>query len=282
MTDTELGSLLEAFANYYWSVPVEFVLDKLKLWHPEVSERQAGRLLKLCNGNNFRHHFRVVADKMEQPELVADHLLLFGEEDYRQFLAARISGPFRDCEEEQLLKMDDRLLELPEARKIIDYGKSELGLDDKISEELLIDCQLAQPYSLYEGISWVKFVLKKEQFGRIHFQTIDQVKRFRELGNELYLVLPNPVLRGWMPAEIENAPVPVDDIPERQEDIPDSHQDMDKLSALLRDLGTFNGIMEKPLSGIVPKRKIGRNEPCPCGSGKKYKKCCGRPTNQNA
>ena len=25
-----------------------------------------------------------------------------------------------------------------------------------------------------------------------------------------------------------------------------------------------------------PKRKIGRNEPCPCGSGKKYKHCHGR------
>ena len=23
-------------------------------------------------------------------------------------------------------------------------------------------------------------------------------------------------------------------------------------------------------------RKVGRNEPCPCGSGKKYKRCCGR------
>ena len=23
-------------------------------------------------------------------------------------------------------------------------------------------------------------------------------------------------------------------------------------------------------------KKIGRNEPCPCGSGKKYKQCCGR------
>ena len=22
--------------------------------------------------------------------------------------------------------------------------------------------------------------------------------------------------------------------------------------------------------------KIGRNDPCPCGSGKKYKNCCGR------
>jgi hypothetical protein len=25
-----------------------------------------------------------------------------------------------------------------------------------------------------------------------------------------------------------------------------------------------------------PERKIGRNEPCPCGSGKKYKNCCGK------
>jgi len=24
----------------------------------------------------------------------------------------------------------------------------------------------------------------------------------------------------------------------------------------------------------VPKQKVGRNDPCPCGSGKKYKKCC--------
>ncbi|TPG13194.1 UPF0149 family protein [Sphingomonas oligophenolica] len=27
--------------------------------------------------------------------------------------------------------------------------------------------------------------------------------------------------------------------------------------------------------GLVNSAKIGRNDPCPCGSGKKYKKCCG-------
>ena len=27
---------------------------------------------------------------------------------------------------------------------------------------------------------------------------------------------------------------------------------------------------------IVKGKKIGRNDPCPCGSGKKYKHCCGR------
>ncbi|USD67861.1 SEC-C domain-containing protein [Vibrio sp. SCSIO 43136] len=24
----------------------------------------------------------------------------------------------------------------------------------------------------------------------------------------------------------------------------------------------------------IERKKVGRNEPCPCGSGKKYKRCC--------
>ncbi|NCB41276.1 MAG: hypothetical protein EOM59_01450 [Clostridia bacterium] len=27
---------------------------------------------------------------------------------------------------------------------------------------------------------------------------------------------------------------------------------------------------------VTKEKKIGRNEPCPCGSGKKYKQCCGK------
>jgi SEC-C motif/Protein of unknown function (DUF1186) len=30
-----------------------------------------------------------------------------------------------------------------------------------------------------------------------------------------------------------------------------------------------------PLEPYRAPQKVGRNEPCPCGSGKKYKKCCG-------
>ena len=32
----------------------------------------------------------------------------------------------------------------------------------------------------------------------------------------------------------------------------------------------------KPMTVVREGAKIGRNDPCPCGSGKKYKKCCGR------
>ena len=40
--------------------------------------------------------------------------------------------------------------------------------------------------------------------------------------------------------------------------------------ALLRD--SYSAIDK----GFFPKRKLLRNEPCPCGSGLKYKKCCGK------
>jgi uncharacterized protein YecA (UPF0149 family) len=32
------------------------------------------------------------------------------------------------------------------------------------------------------------------------------------------------------------------------------------------------GAYEEDVRGEAP--KVGRNDPCPCGSGKKYKKCC--------
>ena len=38
----------------------------------------------------------------------------------------------------------------------------------------------------------------------------------------------------------------------------------------------FEVLMQRAATGDSPARsaKIGRNDPCPCGSGKKYKKCC--------
>ena len=36
-----------------------------------------------------------------------------------------------------------------------------------------------------------------------------------------------------------------------------------------------DGVGVTPQQVIRTSPKVGRNEPCPCGSGKKYKKCCG-------
>jgi uncharacterized protein len=40
-------------------------------------------------------------------------------------------------------------------------------------------------------------------------------------------------------------------------------------------LALEQGPLAAPALGQVTRAKTGRNEPCPCGSGRKYKKCCG-------
>ena len=46
---------------------------------------------------------------------------------------------------------------------------------------------------------------------------------------------------------------------------PDKSEDINDLELLLN-----------PVKTRVAEKKVGRNEPCQCGSGKKFKKCCGR------
>ncbi|TAM83683.1 MAG: hypothetical protein EPN47_04920 [Acidobacteria bacterium] len=46
-------------------------------------------------------------------------------------------------------------------------------------------------------------------------------------------------------------------------------EEEDSFDPLFEDLG-----VQEPYRRSQP--KIGRNQPCPCGSGKKFKKCCGR------
>ena len=50
------------------------------------------------------------------------------------------------------------------------------------------------------------------------------------------------------------------------------NQPADELAALAA-AGEFDG--DGPVEPYRAPAKVGRNEPCPCGSGKKYKKCCG-------
>ena len=52
--------------------------------------------------------------------------------------------------------------------------------------------------------------------------------------------------------------------------------DMPEWEALLTEERRKELYLEQKKSGtIVKDAKVGRNDPCPCGSGKKYKKCCG-------
>ena len=116
----------------------------------------------------------------------------------------------------------------------------------------------------------------------------------QEMMNKQYmgwLDTPLPVLRGKTPRQacqtsdgrrqvtmlIRTTPDPMGPAPVR---VP--------RQAMLRELGLAQESSPEPASGSPSpappepgpaaslRGKVGRNDPCPCGSGKKYKKCCGR------
>lgn len=54
--------------------------------------------------------------------------------------------------------------------------------------------------------------------------------------------------------------------------VPESERAANMLAQLEADMDSKGSRSPKKNTDV----KVGRNDPCPCGSGKKYKRCCGR------
>ena len=72
--------------------------------------------------------------------------------------------------------------------------------------------------------------------------------------------------------------VPAMEAQRKQRDVKAIHPSADGKSGTYGDAadGGKQAAKKKPATVKRDRPKVGRNDPCPCGSGKKYKKCCGR------
>jgi preprotein translocase subunit SecA len=55
-----------------------------------------------------------------------------------------------------------------------------------------------------------------------------------------------------------------------------THEEFQGFGTMAEDELAEESVAPQPQPFVRDHRKVGRNEPCPCGSGKKYKHCCGR------
>ena len=55
-----------------------------------------------------------------------------------------------------------------------------------------------------------------------------------------------------------------------------SHHEISRFMKIDDHWFYVDGNMPRPETFKRTEKKVGRNDPCPCGSGKKYKKCCGK------
>jgi preprotein translocase subunit SecA len=96
-----------------------------------------------------------------------------------------------------------------------------------------------------------------------------------ELYGELLSVIKNDVVKSIMAVRIRTA----DELDAASESINEDMSQIKEVQYQHADVSADAAESEKPAERVLaPVRsgpKVGRNDPCPCGSGKKYKACCG-------
>jgi preprotein translocase subunit SecA len=96
-----------------------------------------------------------------------------------------------------------------------------------------------------------------------------------ELYGELLNVIKNDVVKSIMAVKIRTA----DELDAASESINEDMSQVKDLQYQHVEISADAAETEKPADiAVAPVRagpKVGRNDPCPCGSGKKYKACCG-------
>lgn len=169
--------------------------------------------------------------------------LLEEEEIYRMLLEYQGDREFYIPSEEEIVDCtyNGYPSQLPVYRKIRQLLEQELGMSEELAEAYL--CEI---YRVYYTGGLMSEAMEQLNKNGVIFETKDQAREMAELLMEAYSKTRKVQLCGHAPEEEESGP-------------------------------RFPGVFQNDMSGREEKsKKIYPNDPCPCGSGKKYKKCCGR------
>ncbi|KNZ42847.1 preprotein translocase subunit SecA [Acetobacterium bakii] len=150
---------------------------------------------------------------------------------------------------------------LGECRKILEEKKERLGLEQLQNIEGIILLRSVDS-------AWMDHIDNMDQLkqgiGLRAYGQNDPVKEYTKEGFDLFddmiLRIQEDTVKYLFNLNIQVAP---------------SEESKDKIVDFSLMKTNENEIEGKPAGPATAQNKVGRNDPCPCGSGKKYKKCCG-------
>ena len=198
----------------------------------------------------------------------------------------------------------DKISNMVELKRLL--HKNEID-SELIGYLILLNDMSTEDKSLYER---EKFILEynlvddAEHIRKSLIKLRDNYPRFFDMNRQFFLELMNPTLHRKLRSNYErkrkqrqaNDTDVLDNILDSfiasYENMPSKERAkfLDEMSSTLSkarddfsdddfdavDYDYFDGFDETEKPVVRTERKVGRNEPCPCGSGKKYKHCCGR------
>ncbi len=172
----------------------------------------------------------------------------YGEKIFLPPDALKIDNP-EDLTREELR---DRLMEI--ASKVYDEKEQEIGSEQMRELERVILLRVVD-------MKWMEHIDNMEQFrqgiGLRAYGQEDPVRAYQVEGYEMFNQMINTIKEETIRYLYH---VQMTHMPHREK--------------VAEPVEASHG--ESPRKPVVKKDRVGRNDPCPCGSGKKYKKCCGR------
>lgn len=291
-TEELLRAYFDAFANLYGIMPLYRAFRIIRKQNPELVLTEE-EFLALAGRLEQENHYYIIAgeediyEDAEEPtppmkrEIIAEHLYAVnGFESYAELKEQQEGKPFYIPEKEKLLRYQNDLFveETEEVLALSAFLRDGLKLEraDDVLWELALaarceECDLQRVIGEVERLS-----------GRRCFGSMERVNAFLQHYLAMYNNTRFQSNRGFTPAEMQEKlggpPRAIEFGPNISRSLQDGSMDIEELRQGIYDAEIplpFKASMLKDLKRVEQK-KPGRNDPCPCGSGKKYKRCCGR------
>lgn len=194
-------------------------------------------------------------------------------------------------DKKHLLKYDDPLYceDTPEKQKLRAFLKERCSLSSEheaaVFEELL--------YGVRSVAVPIADVLNHLEELGVQLRSRRDAERFMALYSAFHNTTRMPCNRGYTPDEMMQMTPPEERFkslslgPNIRKSLQTGEMDIEDFrkhiltmklpsEAMRSDLLKQLADIKPPVTQPEKQKKIGRNDPCPCGSGKKYKRCCGK------
>ena len=296
-TSRLLRKYFNAMANLYGIIPLKKAYEIISGQSPTlVTEQEFLAFAEIARhevedyyilGAEDIYTNRAPVEPMRR-EIIDTLLVTDNMEQYAQTKEIQRGKPYYTPPKKELLRYDDALYceETPAVMALKKFLATRLHLNAEKAEEvfqgLLYNARCV-------GAGFQDLMRHLEKLG-IRFRSARDIGKFAELYQEFHNSTRMHCNRGYTPNEMTDMQPLEQRIPRSMSfgpnlrgalaseamnaaELREGVLAMDLPSEELR-ASILGEIAAAPEAG--KSKKVGRNDPCPCGSGKKYKKCCGR------
>lgn len=273
-----LQDYFSAFGNFYHIISLNDAYGIIRRHNGDlISKENFVAFSEVVRHDDGYYYFILGADELYEDapvsevmdrEIIHECLVDVDFELYYETLDSQSGKPLYVPEKNELLKYaDDMYFEhTPQAEALYNFFHNKMGMAPDKADDMVGECVLCITCAVFPRENPVDDVISDFERMKIKFTKL-QTDEFLHLICDLANNTRHCCNRGYTPCELAD------------------RLGMGEIKTIAGISAAYSGkafdpseigFVEITYNNSITGSKVGRNDPCPCGSGKKYKKCCGR------